>query len=172
MRAFRLEQGWTYERFAKKCKVTVTALKRAEQAVYTAIPPKIYRAMHQVDPGMDFKREYQQYQLEKRQETFAQIAPVPSPRITDRNTWDDWIERCGFESHLAACSGFCVHPFSVANWSNGRNRTIPKQLEEALLQAGFNPEFIQRLAECQKEWRLGKLRAREEILNGIHRAGV
>ncbi len=164
VRAFRLEQGWTYERFARKCKVTVAAIKKAEQALYTSIPPKILITMKKTDEFFDWEYLYFQYILERRRETFLQIAPAPTPRITDRSPWQDWIGRAGFESHISACSAFCVHPYSINNWSSGNYRNMPKQLVEAFQQAGFKQDFIDDFAECQKEWRLAKLRSRNALL--------
>lgn len=150
VRIARLDAGYTIEGAAKRADVSWHAWYNTECGMYAGIPPSIMETLVTWSFDRDdLQAQYKAHQTRKRQ-NFGRIhwyltvkeLPAPSKAI---QPFRQFREKCLRVSRSRVAKALCVQVAVLYKLETGKNRSMPQQLREAMLEAGFVPTLIDEL---------------------------
>lgn len=125
---------------AKRLGLSRQYLSRAEQGTYSSLNPALRKWVANatsISPN-DVDRRYRNFQKAQRQNTIERIGPHKLERNESSEPgykiFTHWREGY-WTSPLQFAVSFCVHPDSVQKYEEGIQRSMPKQILEALIEA-------------------------------------
>ncbi len=160
IREFRTHYNLSLSQLADLAGVTPLAITRCEQAVFTDIPPSIASAVLDKEPivtsqgfvlsdPQSLHEAYVNYQRNQRKSSFGLLTSTLPESQTNYSPLLHWRLHSGLSSQMGFCKAFCVHPGPVAQIEKGRQRALPKQLLDALMQSGYPRTTLDELHERQ-----------------------
>lgn len=158
IRRVRVKEGKTLVELAADCGVHLQALYLNECGVYPTILPSILTCLIRLGySGSVLEKDYQMFVHNKRVssgvffELSSYTLPPPvgtqHPFISFRKSLE--LSRMGF------CKSFCVHPASMHKVEHEQVQCLPRQVIEALNEAGLSEQTTEELDYRVREWAEG-----------------
>lgn len=144
----RHQLHYTQHSVARELGYTNQMVLRAEQGLFTTVPPKLkaWASTTLGSPPSEVEHMYQQYQKETRASNFSQLhmgylnyLDMEIPSGSKEHPFV-YFRACCSDSRVGFCKLLCLHPQILINWerSHFEGEWHPI-IEGYLLDAGFNP---------------------------------
>lgn len=127
---------------AKRLGLSRQYLSRAEQGTYSSLNPALRKWVANATSisTNDVDKRYRLFQKAQRQNTIEQVGPHKLERHDSSEPgykiFLRWREGY-WTSPLQFAIAFCVHPDSVQKYEEGIQRSMPKQIMEALIETNL-----------------------------------
>lgn len=162
IREFRQAQGLSVADLAQRAGVTPLAVHRAEQGVFAQVPPRLVYPLLEAEliteEGYILSDEdslnecYKAWVRKTRRANYGCLTESLPPFKPGVSPLVHWRMLSGVESQMGLCSLLCVHPSPIRETELGKQRKLPNQLVEALLDSGYDDDTIQQLAYRQERY--------------------
>lgn len=164
----RREANLTQAELAKLAGVTRIAVLRYEQGIYSQLSDKLAKTLSDYHPDRPHPRTihslYAADRKARRQVARNLLGVLPILRVSSdpcRSPFYNFridvmagssYEGDSNESRMSFCNLLGLHPATVVDYERGLTRTMPAGIREALIEVGFNNEYVNDLASIQEAW--------------------
>ena len=156
---FRLANSLSQEALARMAGITRLAVMRTEQGIFSRIPPALISALlskvmvtqegDALTSDEEINLAYHKFQREVRRANYGALTETLPEEIRGVSPLIHWRLKSGLASQMGLCRKFCIHPASVAQFESGLQKKLPDQVLEALLEAGYDEDTLQKLQARQ-----------------------
>ncbi len=162
IKEFRQVRGLSVADLAGRAGVTPLAVHRTEQGVFAQVPPRLLYPVLQdvfitetgdvITDEDSLQEVYRKFQRFTRRQNYGCLTESLPPFKAGVSPLVHWRMLSGVESQMGLCSLLCVHPSPIREIELGKQRKLPNQLVEALLESGYDDETIGQLAVRQERY--------------------
>lgn len=163
IKQFRTERGMTQQELAEKAGMSAQAVLRYEQGLYEHLSAKLAQAIlgeqsWDIDTEGKLYADYAIFRMETQRAAHKYLYPrvvliideKKHPFKIFRETIT--LRAVGRESQVAFCILLAIHPAVVADYSNGKMRTMPAMIKDALTIAGIDDDYLKSLEMFGETW--------------------
>lgn len=156
----RLSRSITQREVARLADMSPQAVMRYEQGLYENLSMKLLNAISElIDiPRVVIETDYDSYR-DWKQKAAGQYLQQPPPLYFNEalHPFKNFRQRLtsgavGNESRMAFCILLAVHPATVAEYDEGKVKSMPALIERALKNAGLSDEYLKSLQELGEIW--------------------
>lgn len=145
----------TQRSLAEQAGISPTAVLRYEQGLYENISGKIFKALLDLDPNDGMLRDlpalYRDWRNIHQSVASGYVHPLPNLQVYPQKhpfiTWRETVTRraVGKDSRISFCILLAIHPSVVLHYEAGKQRHMPKLIQDALINAGVGADYIKSL---------------------------
>jgi transcriptional regulator with XRE-family HTH domain len=157
----RLNANYTQDQLASLAGVTHDNIIRNEQGLFNKPSPRVLTAITRIDPSntdrVRILKEYTNWiAWRRRQEPVRSFVrrQISFPQAEKLNNHPFLLWRMAVypSSRIEFCKILCLHPATLLKYETVKQRPMPSQIYNALIEAGTDKKFVEKLAKLGSEY--------------------